>query len=174
MSGLSGNKDTRENKTNCFPRDMTLSVYHVLKGKVHSKCRSLYKRHRIITSAINPFMYDKAESNWLNQKMSIVILWKVWFPFMVLKLVVVLQGSPTTDLLESADCLLKDCERYSSNNTNFCITSKGQSLASQYCDTVPLSALSEVTFNRETNRHVQDYHYLLLHDDDDTNQLYLA
>ena len=77
---------------------------------------------------------------------------------MVLKLVVVLQRSPTTDLMESTDCLLTDCERYSSNNTNFCITSKEQSLASQYCDTLTLSALSEVTFNREANRHVPDYY----------------
>ena len=36
---------------------------------------------------------------------------KVWFSFIVLTVVVVV-GFPMTDLLESVDCLLRDCERY--------------------------------------------------------------
>ena len=36
---------------------------------------------------------------------------KVWFFFIALTVVVVV-GSPTTDLLESVDCLLRDCVRY--------------------------------------------------------------
>ena len=36
---------------------------------------------------------------------------KVWFLFIALTVVVVV-GSPTTDLLESVDCLLRDCVRY--------------------------------------------------------------
>ena len=36
---------------------------------------------------------------------------KIWFLFISLTVVVVV-GSPTTDLLESADCLLRDCVRY--------------------------------------------------------------
>ena len=39
---------------------------------------------------------------------------KVWFLFIVLTVVVVV-GSPTTDLLESVDCLLRDCVRYFTN-----------------------------------------------------------
>ena len=56
----------------------------------------IYKRHRIIPSAKNPFMY------------------KIWFLFITLTVVVVV-GSPTTDLLESVDCLLRDCVRYFTN-----------------------------------------------------------
>ena len=41
--------------------------------------------------------------------MAALILIKVWFSFKVLTLV---QCSPTSDLLESVDCLLRDCERY--------------------------------------------------------------
>ena len=37
---------------------------------------------------------------------------KVWFSFVVLTLV---QGYPTCDLLDSVDCLLRDCERYLPN-----------------------------------------------------------
>ena len=47
--------------------------------------------------------------------MAVVIFCKVWSSFKVLTLVVVVQGSPTTDLLESMDCLLRDCKRYFPN-----------------------------------------------------------
>ena len=33
----STNQDSRENKTNCFPRDHTLSVYYVLLKKVDNQ-----------------------------------------------------------------------------------------------------------------------------------------
>ena len=36
---------------------------------------------------------------------------KVWFLFIALSVVVVV-GSPTTDLLEAVECLLRDCVRY--------------------------------------------------------------
>ena len=39
---------------------------------------------------------------------------KIWFLFIALTVVVVV-GSPTTDLLESVDCLLRDCVRYFKN-----------------------------------------------------------
>ena len=39
---------------------------------------------------------------------------KVWFLFIALTVVVVV-GSPTTALLESVDCLLRDCVRYFTN-----------------------------------------------------------
>ena len=39
---------------------------------------------------------------------------KIWFLFIALTVVVVV-GSPTTDLLESVDCLLSDCVRYFTN-----------------------------------------------------------
>ena len=67
---------------------------HVVHGVTESG--RIYKRHRIIPSAKNPFMY------------------KIWFLFIALTVVVVV-GSPTTDLLESVDCLLRDCVRYFTN-----------------------------------------------------------
>ena len=39
---------------------------------------------------------------------------KIWFLFIALTVVVVV-GSPTTDLLQSVDCLLRDCVRYFTN-----------------------------------------------------------
>ena len=42
------------------------------------------------------------------------ILSKVWFLFIAFTVVVVV-GSLTTDLLESVDCLLRDCVRYFTN-----------------------------------------------------------
>ena len=39
---------------------------------------------------------------------------KIWFLFIALTVVVVV-GSPTTDLLESVDCLLRDCVCYFTN-----------------------------------------------------------
>ena len=39
---------------------------------------------------------------------------KVWFLFIALTVVMVV-GSPTTNLMESVDCLLRDCERYFTN-----------------------------------------------------------
>ena len=60
----------------------------------------LYRQQR------KPFMYDRAESNFsLNQAMAASISSKVWFLFIALTVVVVV-GYPTTDLLESVDCLL--------------------------------------------------------------------
>ena len=49
---------------------------------------------------------------------AIVILCKVWFSFMVLKLVVVVQGSPTTDLLKSMDYVLRDCDLPNADRNN--------------------------------------------------------
>ena len=45
--------------------------------------------------------------------MAALISSKVWFLFIALTEVVVV-GSPTTDLLESVDCLLRDCVRINS------------------------------------------------------------
>ena len=46
--------------------------------------------------------------------MAVLISSKVWFLFITLTVAVVV-GSPTTDLLESVDCLLRDCVRYFKN-----------------------------------------------------------
>ena len=46
--------------------------------------------------------------------MAALISSKVWFLFITLTVVVV-AGSPTTDLLESVDCFLRDCVRYFTN-----------------------------------------------------------
>ena len=46
--------------------------------------------------------------------MAALISSKVWFLFITLTVVVVV-GSLTTDLLESVDCLLRDCVRYFTN-----------------------------------------------------------
>ena len=46
--------------------------------------------------------------------MAALISSKVWFLFIALTVVVVV-GSLTTDLLESVDCLLRDCVRYFTN-----------------------------------------------------------
>ena len=43
-----------------------------------------------------------------------IISSKVWFLFIALTVVMVV-GSPTTNLMESVDCLLRDCERYFTN-----------------------------------------------------------
>ena len=45
--------------------------------------------------------------------MAVLMSCKVWF--LVIAFVVVVVGSPTTDLFESVDCLLRDCERYFPN-----------------------------------------------------------
>ena len=42
--------------------------------------------------------------------MAVLVSGKVWFLFIALTVEVVV-GSPATDLLESVDCLLRDCER---------------------------------------------------------------
>ena len=49
--------------------------------------------------------------------MAALISSKVWFLFVALTVVVVV-GSPTTDLLESVDCLLRDCVLYSVTNAD--------------------------------------------------------
>ena len=46
--------------------------------------------------------------------MAALISSKVWVLFIALTVVVVV-GFPTTDLLESVDCLLRDCVRYFTN-----------------------------------------------------------
>ena len=46
--------------------------------------------------------------------MAALILSKVWFLFIALTVVVVV-SSPTTDLLESVDCLLRHCVHYFTN-----------------------------------------------------------
>ena len=46
--------------------------------------------------------------------MAALISSRVWFLFIALTVVVVV-GSPTTDLLESVDCFLRDCVRYFTN-----------------------------------------------------------
>ena len=63
-------------------------------------------------------MYDEAEKE-LQFESSMVamaglISSKICFLFIALTVVMVV-GSPTTDLLESVDCLLKDCVRYFTN-----------------------------------------------------------
>ena len=47
--------------------------------------------------------------------MAALISSKIWFLFIALTVVVVV-GSPTTNLLESVDCLLRDCARYFTNS----------------------------------------------------------
>ena len=47
--------------------------------------------------------------------MAALILIKVWFEFVVLTLIKGSSQSSTSDLLESVDCLLRDCERYIPN-----------------------------------------------------------
>ena len=80
--------------------------------------KSTYERHRIIPSAKNSFKYDAAEKNLQFElsmaAMAALISSKVWFLFIALTVVVVV-GSPTTDLLESVDCLFRDCVRYFTN-----------------------------------------------------------
>ena len=61
--------------------------------------KSSYKRHRIESSMA---------------AMAALTSSKIWFLFIGLTVVVVV-GSPTTDLLESVDCLLRDCVRYFTN-----------------------------------------------------------
>ena len=46
--------------------------------------------------------------------MPALIASKIWFLWIALIVVMVI-GSPTTDLLESVDCLLGDCVRYFTN-----------------------------------------------------------
>ena len=46
--------------------------------------------------------------------MAALISSKVWLLLIAL-IVVVVVSSPTTDLLESVDCLLRDCVRYFTN-----------------------------------------------------------
>ena len=81
--------------------------------------KSSYKRHRIIPSAENPFMYDEAEKS-LQFESSMaamvgLISSKIWFLIIAITVVVVV-GSPTMDLLESVDCLLRDCVCYFTKN----------------------------------------------------------
>ena len=81
--------------------------------------KSSYKRHRIIPSAQNPFMYDGAEKLLLFQSsmapLAALISSNVWLLFIALTVVLVV-GSPTTDLLELVDCLLRDCVRNFTNS----------------------------------------------------------
>ena len=72
--------------------------------------KSSHKRHRIIPSAKNPFMYDGAEK-WRQFQSSMAVMAalissKIWFLFIGLTVVVIV-GSPTTDLLESVDLSLE-------------------------------------------------------------------
>ena len=46
--------------------------------------------------------------------MAVLISSKVWLLFIAFAVMVVV-GAPTMDLLESVDCLLRDCERYFPN-----------------------------------------------------------
>ena len=46
--------------------------------------------------------------------MAALISSKVWFLFIALTVVMAV-GSPTTDLLEAVDCLLRDCVRHFTN-----------------------------------------------------------
>ena len=66
----------------------------------------------------NSFMYDGAEKYLQFESsmavMAALISSKVWFLFIALTVVVVV-GSPITDLLESVDCLLRDCVSYFTN-----------------------------------------------------------
>ena len=71
---------------------------------VHRK--SSYKRHRIIPSAKSLSCAMELKSNFsLNQAW----LEQGWVLVIALTVVVVV-GSPTTDLLESVDCLLRDSD----------------------------------------------------------------
>ena len=79
--------------TVCVTNYMTTCVYR----------ESSYKRHRIIQSAINHFMYDRAEKQLQFESsmaaMAALISSEVWFLFIALTaLVVVVVSSPTTDL----------------------------------------------------------------------------
>ena len=73
--------------------------------------KSSYKRHRIIPSAkknLHVRWSWKVTSVWIKHgAMAALISSKVWVLFIAL-IVVVVVGSPTMDLLESVDCLLRD------------------------------------------------------------------
>ena len=57
-------------------------------------------------------MYYGAEKELQSMAaMAVLISNKVWFLFIAVTVVVVV-GPPTTNLLESVDCLLRDCVRY--------------------------------------------------------------
>ena len=93
-------------------------IYAHKKGDKLGHRKSSYKRHRIIPTAQNPFMYDGAEKLLLFESsmapLAALISSKVWLLFIALTVVVVV-GSPTTDLLEFVDCLLRDCVRNFTN-----------------------------------------------------------
>ena len=80
--------------------------------------KTSYKRHRIIPSAKTPSCTMELKSNFSFESsmaaMAAFISSKIWFLFIALTVVVVV-GSPTTDLLQSVDCLLRDCVRYFTN-----------------------------------------------------------
>ena len=59
-------------------------------------------------------IWGHRKSSYKRHRMAALILSKVWFSFIALTVLVVV-GSPTTDLLESVDCLLRDCVRYFTN-----------------------------------------------------------
>ena len=76
--------------------------------------KSSYKGHRIMPSAKKPFHVRrswKVTSVWSNARVN---LEQIRSLFIALTVVVVV-GSPTTGLLESVDCLLRDCVRYFTN-----------------------------------------------------------
>ena len=57
----------------------------------------------------------KSNIVWIKHAAMPALIWsKICFLFIVLTVVMVV-GSPTTDLLESMDCLLRDCVRYFTN-----------------------------------------------------------
>ena len=65
---------------------------------------------KIVPSAINHYMYDEAEKYLQFESsmaaMAVLISSKVWVLFITFAVMVVF-GSPTMDLLESVDCLLR-------------------------------------------------------------------
>ena len=107
-------KHTNSKQTRIYLRITRTHIY-ALQTCTWGHSRSSYKRHGIIPSAITPNScilelkcYFSLNYAWPQSR-------KLWFLFIALTVVLVV-GSPATDLLESVDFLLRDCELYFPNS----------------------------------------------------------
>ena len=91
---------------------------HVVYGVTESRRirgTELYRQQKTSSCTMELKGNFGLNQSWLQwPRMATLISSKVWFLFIALTVVVVV-GSPTTDLLESVDCLLRDCVRYFTN-----------------------------------------------------------
>ena len=81
---------------------------HVVYGVTESRRirgTELYRQQKVLSCAMELKSNFSLNQAWLEQGWVLVIALTV----------VVVVGSPTTDLLESVDCLLRDCLRYFTN-----------------------------------------------------------